>query len=429
MFFGGYHGFNVFRPESVRDNLVPPQVVIKDFQLFNRSVPVGKARRGEFALQRSILETSAVELGYRENSLSFEFAALHFVSPARNEYACKLEGLDKDWNRVGKRRFATYSTLPPGSYVFRVKAANGDGVWNEEGTTLRVVIRHPFWLLWWFQALLTVLGLGLLAALIRYRTRVVSGRARKLERTVAERTAELRNANAQLGASVKEKDILIKEIHHRVKNNMQVVSSLLNLQSASLTDQAVIEIIKKSRDRVHSMALIHEKLYQSRDLARIDFEQYLRKLILHLFNSYRVDPGTVDLKLDVKGIYLDINTGIPCALIANELVSNSLKYAFPAGRGVRGEIAIAIRKAGDGPYALTIRDNGVGLPASFGLETSESLGLQIVRDLVAQLDGTIRVENQGGTAYTIMFPAPEAKGTGEGSHDRNGVSEDPHRRG
>jgi two-component sensor histidine kinase/ligand-binding sensor domain-containing protein len=415
MFFGGYHGFNVFRPESVRDNRIPPQVVIKDFQLFNRSVPIGRARRGEFALQRSILETSAVELGPRENSLSFEYAALHFVSPDRNEYAYKLEGLDKDWNRVGNRRFATYSALPPGSYTFRVKAANGDGVWNDEGASLRVVIRHPFWRLWWFHALVTVLGLGLLAALIRFRTRVAIGRARKLERTVEERTAELRTANAQLGASVKEKDILIKEIHHRVKNNMQVVSSLLNLQSATITDRTVLDIIKKSRDRVHSMALIHEKLYQSKDLARIDFEQYLRKLIVHLFNSYRVDPGTVDLKLDVKEIYLDINTGIPCALIANELVSNALKYAFPAEREVRGEIAIAFRRVGDGPYALTVRDNGVGLPASFGLETSESLGLQIVRDLVVQLDGTIRVENKGGTVYTIMFPAPEAKGDGGGT--------------
>ena len=411
MFFGGYHGFNVFRPEKIRDNRVPPQVVIGDFQLFNRSIPVGEARKGAFALRRSILETSVVELGHGENSLSFEYAALHFVSPGRNEYAYKLEGLDKDWNKVGNRRFATYSALRPGKYTFRVKAANADGVWNEEGAALRIVIRHPFWLLWWFHALLTILGLGLLAALIRYRTRVADGRARMLERTVEERTSELLTSNARLAASVKEKDILIKEIHHRVKNNMQVVSSLLNLQSASITDRAVLDIIKKSRDRVHSMALIHERLYQSRDLARIDFEQYLRKLIVHLFNSYRVDPGTVDLKIDVKDIYLDINTGIPCALIANELVSNALKYAFPPGRGARGEISISFRRAGDGPYELTLRDNGVGLPASFGLETNESLGLQIVRDLVAQLDGTIRVENRGGTVYSIMFPAPEAKGS------------------
>jgi two-component sensor histidine kinase/ligand-binding sensor domain-containing protein len=414
MFFGGSHGFNVFRPENVRDNRVPPQVVIKDFQLFNRSVPIGKARRRAFALRRSILETDAVELGHQDNSLSFEYSALHYVSPDRNEYAYKLEGLEKDWNRVGNRRFATYSALPPGTYTFRVKAANGDGVWNEIGATLRVVIRHPFWKLWWFQTMAVVVGLGLLAALINYWTRIASERARKLERTVEERTAELRTANVRLAASVKEKEILIKEIHHRVKNNMQVISSLLNLQAASVSDAAVLDIIKKSRDRVLSMALIHEKLYQSKDLARIDFEQYLRKLIGHLFNSYRVDPGTVELKIDVKDVYLDINTGIPCALIANELVSNALKYAFPAGRVVPGEIAIAFHRTGDGPYELAIRDNGVGLPASFGLETSESLGLQIVRDLVAQLEGTIRIENRGGTVYTIIFPAPEMKGDGGG---------------
>jgi two-component sensor histidine kinase/ligand-binding sensor domain-containing protein len=415
MFFGGYQGFNVFRPESVRNNRVPPQVVIKDFQLFNRSVPIGKASRAGFALRRSILETEAVELGPRENSLSFEFAALHFVSPDRNEYAYKLEGLDQDWNRVGNRRFATYSAVPPGMYTFRVRAANGDGVWNEAGASLRVVIRHPFWLLWWFYALVTAVGLGLLAAFIRHRTRAATERARRLERTVDERTAELRAANAQLAASLKEKEILIKEIHHRVKNNMQVVSSLLNLQAASVSDAAVLDIIKKSRDRVLSMALIHEKLYQSRDLARIDFEQYLRKLIVHLFGSYRVDPGTVDLRIDVKNVYLDINTGIPCALIANELVSNALKYAFPEGRETRGEIAIGFSRYDDGRYILTVRDNGVGLPTGFELEKSESLGLQIVQDLVAQLDGTICVESRGGTLYTITFagPAPGVDGGGD----------------
>jgi two-component sensor histidine kinase/ligand-binding sensor domain-containing protein len=414
MFFGGYHGFNVFRPESVRDNRVPPQVVIEDFQLFNKSVPIGTARRGKFALQRSILETKAVELGPRENNLSFEYAALHYVSPDRNEYVTKLEGLEKDWNGVGTRRFATYSALHPGTYTFRVKAANGNGVWNEDGASLRIVIRHPLWLLWWFHVLVTAVGLCLLAAFIRYRTRIATYRARRLKQMVEERTGELRTTNVRLAASIKEKEILIKEIHHRVKNNMQVISSLLNLQSASITDRDVLDIIKKSRDRVLSMALIHEKLYQSRDLARIDFEQYLRKLIVHLFNSYRVDPGTVDLKIDVKDVSLDITMGIPCALIANELVSNALKYAFPAGWAARGEIAIAFSRTGDGPYALTVRDNGVGLPAGVGLKTSESLGLQIVQDLVAQLDGTIRVENQGGTVYTIMFPAPEATGDGRG---------------
>ncbi len=411
MFFGGSRGFNVFRPEGVRDNRIPPRVVIKDLRLFNQPVAIGEAKRGEFALRRSILETGAVELDHGQNTLSFEFAALHYVSPGRNEYAYKLEGLDKDWNRVGNRRFATYSALRPGKYIFRVKAANGDGIWNEEGTALRVVIRYPFWQLWWVQVLAAIAGLVLVAALIRHRTRVAVERARKLEKTVEERTAELMTANTQLAASVKEKDILIKEVHHRVKNNMQVISSLLNLQSASITDQAVLDLLKKSRDRVHSMALVHEKLYQSRDLARIDFEQYLRKLIVHLFNSYRVDPGTVDLKIDVKDVFLDINTGIPCALITNELVSNALKYAFPAGRNVRGELAIAFRRTGEGLYELTVRDNGVGLPAGFGLETSESLGLQIVRDLVAQLEGTVRVENRGGTLYTITFPAPAAKGS------------------
>ncbi|MHB8054008.1 MAG: two-component regulator propeller domain-containing protein [Candidatus Aminicenantales bacterium] len=413
MFFGGYQGFNVFRPENVKGNLIPPQVVIENFQLFNRSVAVGTPQPGEFFLPSAITETRILELSHRQNNLSFEFAALHFVAPEMNTYAYRLEGLENVWNKVGSRRFANYASLPPGRYTFRVIAANGDGVWNEDGVTLGIIIRHPFWSLWWFRAIALIAGLALLTVVIRYRTRVAVEQARKLERKVAERTEELKAANLQLAASVKEKEVLIKEIHHRVKNNMQVVSSLLNLQSASIADQAVVDILKKSRDRVHSMALIHERLYQSRDLARIDFEEYLKKLIVHLFNSYRVDPRTVALRIEVKDIILDINTGIPCALIANELISNALKYAFPADHKTGGEIAIDFRREGDGPYVLTVRDNGVGLPAGFSLDTASSLGLQIVRDLVAQLDGTIGVESRGGTIYTITFPAPA-----EGKDDR-----------
>jgi two-component sensor histidine kinase len=209
--------------------------------------------------------------------------------------------------------------------------------------------------------------------------------------------------------SLNEKDILLKEIHHRVKNNLQVISSLLSLQSGYVKDKQSLSLFTESQNRVKSMALIHEKLYQSHDLARIDFEEYIKSLTTFLFRSYGVDPNMIVLNIDVKDVTLDIDTAIPCGLIINELVSNSLKYAFP--EGVSGEITIGLHEKKDGGtpyYELTMSDNGVGLPEHFDISTSASLGLQLVTTLVGQIGGTLEVIREHGTTFRIRFHAKKS---------------------
>ncbi|MGQ9854233.1 MAG: PAS domain S-box protein [Candidatus Oleimicrobiaceae bacterium] len=210
-----------------------------------------------------------------------------------------------------------------------------------------------------------------------------------------------KRAEEELVSSLKEKELLLKEIHHRVKNNMQVISSLLSLQSSYLTDPRMLAIFNDSQNRVKSMALIHEKLYQSKNLVRVDFAEYTRSLISHLFDSYGVDPERISTEVQSDDVDLAIDTGISCGLIVNELVSNALKHAFPGGR--KGKVTVALERV-NGAYVLQVSDDGVGFPPHVDFRNTESLGLQLVNTLTDQLEGNIELRCSGGATFTISFP-------------------------
>ncbi len=218
---------------------------------------------------------------------------------------------------------------------------------------------------------------------------------------IARDVTERKLNEEKIKASLQEKEVLLKEIHHRVKNNLQVISSLFNLQAYNSSDPQLLKILREGQNRIRSMALVHEKLYQSRDLSRIDFSEYIRNLSVYLFHSYQVDPGRIQLKQDIEGILLDINTAIPCGLIMNELISNALKHAFPEGR--RGEIHLGLKRQDEQKLLLTVRDDGVGLPEDLDIQKTKSLGMQIVTLLAYQLDGTIELSRQAGTEFRISF--------------------------
>jgi two-component sensor histidine kinase len=188
---------------------------------------------------------------------------------------------------------------------------------------------------------------------------------------------------------------------------MQVISSLLNLQSRRIQDAAVLEMFRESQRRIRSMALIHERLYQSSDLSRIEFSEYLRNLATHLFHSYQVDTSRVQLKIEAEEVALNINTAIPCGLIVNELISNALKHGFPEGRAGRLDIDLR-RVEGDG-YTLRVADDGVGFPAGLDFRKTESLGMQIVNTLASQIDASIDLDREKGTRFTIRFQEIEYK--------------------
>ena len=212
---------------------------------------------------------------------------------------------------------------------------------------------------------------------------------------------ERKEAEDQLRLSLQEKEVLLKEIHHRVKNNMQVISSLLDLQSAQITDPLVRAPFLDSQNRIKSMALIHERLYQSPDLARIDFTNYLQLLVPRLFDSYQTTDQQVSLKIQAEEVSLEVSQAIPCGLIINELVANALKHAFPKGR--QGELCLRLEKSPDDEILLVVEDNGVGLPEGVDLGHSSTLGLQLVQVLTRQLKGSVAVHRSAGTRFELRF--------------------------
>jgi PAS domain S-box-containing protein len=216
-------------------------------------------------------------------------------------------------------------------------------------------------------------------------------------RDVTQRVA----AEELIKASLREKEALLKEIHHRVKNNLQVVSSLLGLQSRAMSDPELRKVFEESQNRVYSMALLHETLYQSDNLSQVNFPQYIRQLADHLFRSYGVTTGRIKLRTELESVPLSLDAAVPCGLIINELVSNSLKYAFPEGRA--GEILIGLHGE-SGMARLVVADNGVGLKREVDWVTTRSLGLRLVRSLAQQLGAQIEVLPEGGTEIKLVFP-------------------------
>ena len=211
----------------------------------------------------------------------------------------------------------------------------------------------------------------------------------------------------KIKSSLHEKEVLLKEIHHRVKNNLQIIISLLNLQSDYIKDEQTLKAVTDGQNRVRSMALVHEKFYQAEEVTEINFEEYTEKLCRFLYQSY--GNGSDNIRINIQsdpGIAFDMDTAMPCGLLLNEIVSNSYKYAFPDDR--KGEISIEFRKAGDGRVRMIIRDNGIGLPEGFTVDGAESLGMQLIQALTNQLDGNLNVLNsKNGTQFEIEFTYPK----------------------
>lgn len=216
---------------------------------------------------------------------------------------------------------------------------------------------------------------------------------------VARDITKRKEAENETKKSLEEKEVLLREIHHRVKNNLQIIASLLHLQMANEDKNGIVDVLKESEGRVKTMAMIHEKLYESPNFTDINFKDYIEKLIYDIFYTYKIPKGTIKTTMSIEEINLNIETAIPLGLIINELMTNSIKYAFPQ---LEGTITITLKYL-DGEMELTFSDDGIGLPEDFDLEKTEALGLKIVHSLIDQIDGKIEINNTNGTEFKLKF--------------------------
>ena len=511
LWFATVKGVTMVDPARLRTNELPAPVSIQQLGVDGRI----SASAEPFATTGTARPPAgSVAPGTRR--IEIQYAALSFQAPEKVRFRYRLEGLDEDWVDVGDRRVAYYQDLRPGRYVFHVKAANNDALWNEEAATLAFEVQPFLWQTAWFRVLALAGLIGAVGLAVRQATRMrlrrqlerleqqralerekarlalvletttdfvaftdVEGRvlyvngagrravglgeasstqglkvedllapsaADRLRRewiphalahgfwsgeavfrgaqgqevpmsqviavhrapdgsvdflsAIARDISESKRAEEQVRTSLHEKEILLKEVHHRVKNNLQIISSLLNLQVRHVQDPVAVQAFQDSRSRVRSMALVHERLYQSASLARIDISEYVRSVAADLVHSYGADQR-IRLRVDVDMVELGIDTAVPCGLLVNELVSNALKHAFPGGR--LGTITLELRAHGDARWRLRISDDGVGWPEGLDPRDTTTLGMQLVVTLTDQLGGTLQRLPGSGTAFEVVF--------------------------
>jgi two-component system, sensor histidine kinase PdtaS len=238
-------------------------------------------------------------------------------------------------------------------------------------------------------------GLGILALTI------IAGTGFYLFQLKQKTSEELAKKNEIISQSLEEKEMLMREIHHRVKNNLQVVSSLLSIQSRHVTDSQVIEAIKEGQNRVKTMGLIHQNLYQEDDLRGVNIKNYVTKLTKNLFNSYNIQPEKVQLRTNITVLQLDVDTVVPIGLIINELVTNALKYAFSNEKS--GTIEVNLFEENN-QMVLQVKDDGIGLPDDFDIEKLNSMGFQLVKNFATKLSAKLNIENQNGAFVELLIP-------------------------
>lgn len=337
-------------------------------------------------------DSQSLTLDYSSNNIELRFGAVNYKDPYRVFYKYKLEGFDEDWHTGFDIKEATYTNLPAGKYEFQVMSKSVKSNWNIVPTTFAITIKKPFWISGLFFVLIGLLLIGIIVLYVNIRLNLMEKRDLKV--LVDAQTKDLQSA-------LDEKEVLIKEIHHRVKNNLAVVSGLLELQSWKMSDGLAKKALQESKMRVLTMSKVHENLYQNKDLAKVNVKRFFGDLLKSVSVTMKQVNHNIEVVQHVENIQIDVNLGIPMGLITNELISNCYKHAF--NKTKKGVITVTFEE-NENDYTLIVKDNGVGNSEDLLNEKNDSLGMSLVKSLVAQLKADISYSGEEGSEYVLVAP-------------------------
>lgn len=408
LYLGTSNGLWLFNKNKNKKKSTPPKIQLTQLRLFFQSVDwteYSDSLNGFNQLPENL------KLPYNKNHLTFDIQAL---TTQDIQYSYILKGQDKDWSIPGKNNEITYSNISPGyDYTFIAKAINTDGIESDELVSLNFTVLPPWWQTWWFQTLAGIGFIGIVFSFIKGRERVLKERNRKLELTVEQRTNEIAKQKVIVEQALEEKEellsqkeVLLKEIHHRVKNNLQTISSLLMLQSADITDDKAKSAIRESQNRVHSIALVHQKLYQNEGIEKVELKNFIDDLCNQIESLYY--DMNVEISIQTPLIHVPIDIAVPLGLIFNELLTNSFKYAFDNIE--KGEIKIELKpKTSDiksdsiKSYLISYIDNGPGLKNKEQLNNPNTLGLRLIQLLSKQIGADLEYSNENHSEFMFSF--------------------------
>ncbi len=412
MYFGGISGFNAFFPDSIKDNPYLPPVHITDFLLFNKPVPIGAKNS---PLKKHISQTEELVLKHEQSVFTFKFVALNYIYSEKNQYAYMMEGFEKDWNYVGNQREATYTNLDPGEYTFRVKASNNDGIWNEKGTSIKIIILPPWWQTWWFRGAGILLALSLTYSIFVFRVKNIKKHNQNLEKKVAERTIQLQAANKELEA-----------FSYSVSHDLRAPLRGINGFSQILLDEYTKKLDKTGKDYLHRIhnstqhmsLLINDMLKLSKvtqsemNITQVNMSEIANEIVNELHDS---DPKR-EVKFNIQDNLIANADGRLLRIVLENLLGNAFKFSSKRATAI---IEFGMFLKADKPVYF-IRDNGAGFDMKYAdklfgafqrLHTVDEfegtgIGLATIQRIIHRQGGKVWAEGEVDKGATFYFTIP-----------------------